>query len=110
MYAKRLALLVAVLVLADVSFALYAVYKGSFPASVELGSPTAYLNLYVHVPLAWSSYLLFFIALLLGAAYLARRRDSYDTYAFYTVLVGEVYAIATTISGIWLIYARSKAP
>lgn len=99
MSSKRLAMVIAAIVLVDILYAIYAVYKGPFPISVELGSPTAYLNLYVHVPLAWSSYLLFFIALVLGIAYLAKRNESIDAYIYYTILVGEVYAIATTISG-----------
>jgi len=54
-----LAILLAVLILVDVATAVYLVNWGPFPLIVaELGAPTAYLNVYVHVPPAVALYVM----------------------------------------------------
>ena len=91
-------LLVAVLVV-DVATAAYGVLRGPFPVAVTLGAPTAYLNLYVHVPLAMTSYLVFGVALVSGILYLWRRDERYDRLTYSAVIVGEIYGVFTIVTG-----------
>ncbi|MEB3788146.1 MAG: cytochrome c biogenesis protein [Desulfurococcales archaeon] len=93
------AALVALLLLADLSLALYAVLQAPFPAVVPLGTPMAYKNIYLHVPIAVSTYVLFAGALVSALMYMrteslkwARRMDSF-------VLYGILYAAATLATG-----------
>lgn len=96
---RLLAAVLALVALADVAWASVAAFKAPFPVKVDLGAPTAYRNLYIHVPMAWSSYLLFGLALIFGILYLARRDPRYDRYTFYSVVLAEVYGVATLFSG-----------
>ena len=93
------AALIALLLLADLSLALYAVLRAPFPAVVPLGTPMAYKNIYLHVPIAVSTYALFTGALVSALMYMrsesirwARRMDSF-------VLYGVLYAAATLVTG-----------
>lgn len=97
--ARVLAAALAVAALADVALAAVAAFRAPFPVRVELGAPTAYRNLYIHVPMAWSSYMLFGLATLFGILYLARRDERYDRYTLYSVIIAEAYGFATLISG-----------
>ncbi len=96
---RLLAAALALVAIADVAWASAAAFKAPFPVRVDLGAPTAYRNLYIHVPMAWSSYLLFGLALVFGILYLARRDPRYDRYTFYAVILAEAYGVATLFSG-----------
>ncbi len=88
-----------------VAFALVAgvsALRAPFPLSVDLGAPTAYLSLYIHVPLAWTAYLLFAVSAGAGLAYLSKRRESLDRLSFAAAASGEFYGFATLATGmIW---------
>ena len=95
--------LVYPLVLLDVASAVYLVNWGPFPLVVqELGAPTAYLNVYVHVPAAILLYVAATAALVL-AVWGAVRRPServvrwMDFSAYATSLLGWYAFISGTI-------------
>ncbi|MCE4628606.1 MAG: cytochrome c biogenesis protein [Desulfurococcales archaeon] len=96
---RLLAAYLAVLLALDASTMIYAVLRGPFPLAVALGAPTAYLNIFVHVPIAISSYIVFAIALVAGALYLWKRDDKYDRITHSAVIVGEAYGVFTIITG-----------
>ncbi len=54
---------------------------------------------YVHVPLAWISYLAFFFVLVGSALYLWRRDDRWDTFARVNAEIGTVFTTLVLISG-----------
>jgi heme exporter protein C len=54
---------------------------------------------YVHVPLAWISYLAFFFVLLGSVVYLWRRDDRWDTFARVNAEIGVVFTTLVLISG-----------
>ncbi|HEY7976465.1 MAG TPA: cytochrome c biogenesis protein CcsA [Ktedonobacterales bacterium] len=54
---------------------------------------------YVHVPLAWISYLAFFFVLVGSALYLWRRDDRWDTFARVNAEIGVVFTTLVLISG-----------
>lgn len=85
--------------LASAGLAALSAFTAPFPVRVELGSPTAYRSIYIHVPMAWTSYLLFGLALVFGVLYLARRDPKYDSLTFYSVAYGEAFGVATLVSG-----------
>ncbi len=99
MNCRRLFPLIVVLAAADVIYAFLATQNAPFPSRVPLGAPSAYRNLYVHVPLAWGSYLMFFIAMVTGLLYLTRRREKYDRLTLGFVTVGEVFGVGTIVTG-----------
>ncbi len=88
-----------VVLLADVTTMVYAVLNGPFPVAVAYGAPTAYLNIFVHVPLAVTSYIVFGVALVAALLYLWRRDDWFDGLAYKAVVVGEIYAFFTIVTG-----------
>ena len=96
---RLLALYLAVLLALDFSTMTYAVLRGPFPLAVALGAPTAYLNIFVHVPIAISSYIVFALALVSGILYLWKRDDKYDRITQSAVIVGEAYGVFTIITG-----------
>ena len=92
-------MLLPLLVLLDVASLWVAVLRGPFPSSVPLGTPLAYRNLYVHVPVALASYALFIAAAAAAAVHLARgSRLAARLAAAYAVL-GALYAAATLATG-----------
>ncbi len=93
-----LALLAAV-VIGDLATMTYAVLKGPFPIAVALGAPTAYLNIFVHVPLAITSYVVFTVALAASILYLWKREERWDRIAYGAVVVGELYGVFTIVTG-----------
>ena len=54
---------------------------------------------YVHVPLAWISYLAFFFVLLGSVVYLWRRDERWDTFARVNAEIGVVFTTLVLISG-----------
>lgn len=54
---------------------------------------------YVHVPLAWISYLAFFFVLLGSVIYLWRRDERWDTFARVNAEIGTVFTTLVLISG-----------
>jgi len=96
---RRLFLALLPVVVVDLAVAVLAAFKAPFPTSVPLGTPTAYRNLYIHVPLAWGAYLMFAAAMVTGLLYLVRREERYDRLTLGLVTVGEVYGVATTVTG-----------
>jgi len=95
--------LVILLILFDVISALYLVNWGPFPLIIqELGAPTAYLNVYVHVPAAILLYVAAVVALVL-ALWGAVRRPServvkwMDFSAYSVALLGWYAFISGTI-------------
>lgn len=98
---SRLLYVIAVLALVDVGLLAYSVFKGPYPGVVPLGDPTAYRNIYIHVPIAVTSYLLFATAMVLAAIYLKTGRDL-EGVAHSFILVGLAYSMATLTTGsIW---------
>jgi len=89
----------AVVLAADLATMAYGVLRGPFPVAVALGAPTAYLNLYVHVPLAITSYVVFTVALVAAALYLWRREERWDELAYSAIIVGELYGVFTILTG-----------
>ncbi len=89
----------SVLAIVDAVLSAYIVFYAPFPLIVKIGSPTAYLNIYIHVPMAWSSYLLFTGALVSAILYLVRGREVYDRLVYGFAFTGVAYAIVTTASG-----------
>ncbi len=76
--------------------------RGPYPAFVPLGSPAAYANYYLHVPVAIASYAMYTGALASAVLYLLRRKPLYDGLVRGFVVVGTVYAAYTLASGsIW---------
>ncbi len=95
----KIYVLLIVLIIVDASLAMYAALKAPYPLSVTLGAPTAYLNIYLHIPMAWGSYLLYTGALISAILYLARGREKYDILTFAFIVLATVYAVFTLISG-----------
>lgn len=73
---------------------------GPFPSIVPLGNPTAYRNLYVHVPISVATYLLFTIAFLFALAFLLKRYSRLEDLAHSFILAGLVMGFATLVTGI----------
>ena len=91
-----------VLVLADVFTVLYSIFNAPYPGIVPIGDPTAYRNIYIHVPVAVTSYILFGLATILAALYIARNREKYEHMAHSFIIVGLVYSAAALVTGsIW---------
>jgi len=91
--------LAVVLVAADVGLSIYAVYRAPFPIRVNLGTPTAYFNIYLHIPMAWATYLLYTGAFVSALIYLLRGGEKWDRYVQAFITLGTVYAVFTLISG-----------
>lgn len=98
-FARLAAPLLALLALVDAGLVIYAVYHAPYPLRVSLGSPTAYLNIYIHIPMAWGSYLLYTLAFASAILYLTRGKEKLDAYVRAFVLTGSLYAVFTLVSG-----------
>lgn len=97
-----LAALLAVLVAVDSLTLIYAVAEGPFPSVVPRGAPTAYRNLYIHVPVSIAAYLAFTISALAGLSYLALRRDRHYVVMETSIRVGLPLGVASFLTGsIW---------
>ena len=93
-----LALVVSALLALDTALLVYSVVRGPFPVTVPLGTPLAYRNIYIHVPIALSTYMLFAGAALAGLLSIIRGRV-YSRYIDTFVALGVVYAAATLVTG-----------
>ncbi len=95
---RILGALVIVFAITDALLSVYAAYKAPYPAAVPLGSPMAYLNIYLHVPIAWSTYILYVIGVIMAILYLLKRDQKYDKLSslfIYTALVYSFLVLAT---------------
>ena len=94
--------LIVVFVLLD-AFTLYiAITRGPVPAYVELGAPTAYRNLYVHVQLGITTYILLTIALIAALGYIAFRHRVLERFAHAFIIAGFLYGVAAWVTGsVW---------
>lgn len=100
----RAALVVGLLVvigLLDAATLLYTTLEGPFPSVVPRGAPSAYRNLYVHVPVAMSSYLAFTVAFVGAVASLMGKPWGYRL-ADRSIGVAMVLGVATFLTGsVW---------
>ena len=90
-------LLIIVAVL-DAILSVYDALNAPYPAAVPLGSPMAYLNIYLHVPIAWSTYILYILGVIFAILYLVKRSEKYDRLSalfIYTALVYSFLVLAT---------------
>ena len=90
---------IVVLAAVDLALGVYAALRGPFPLSPPLGAPTAYRNIYLHIPMAWASYLLYTGAFVSAILYLKTSNPRWDRYVQAFVLLGTVYALFTLFSG-----------
>lgn len=99
----RISLLVlAILSLVDAITLLVSQLIGPFPSVVPLGNPTAYRNIYVHVPISIATYLLFTIGFIFALAFLLKRDNRLEELAHSFILAGLVMGFATLVTGmIW---------
>jgi len=92
----------SILVLVDAVLSILAVQKAPFPLKVSLGAPTAYLNIYIHVPIAWGSYLLFGLASLFALVFLIKGNKKYDSFSYNLAFLAVIFGALTLITGsIW---------
>jgi len=91
--------LVLAIGLADFALAFYDALHAPFPLRVSMGAPTAYLNIYLHVPMAWASYVLYTGAFVSALLYLIRGGEKLDYYVRAFVTIASIYAIFTLVSG-----------
>ncbi len=97
-----LTLLLPLLALANAIAIAVAVHAAPYPAFAPLGSPAAYLNIYIHVPAAIVSYLAYGVAMASAICFLVKRSIVCDRASFAGVAVGSIYAAYTLVSGsIW---------
>jgi len=90
--------LVALMVV-DAVLSVYAAMRAPYPGAVPLGSPMAYRNIYLHVPIAWATYVLFIIGFVLAIAYLATQKKVFDKYSALFIYAGIVYAFMVLATG-----------
>ncbi|BEP17202.1 hypothetical protein PYJP_05540 [Pyrofollis japonicus] len=110
METRRLVYLLALVLIADAITTVLAVLRAPYPAFVTLGSPAAYLNIYIHVPVAINSYVLYTGAFIAAILFLMRRREVYDHYVYAFIVVASMYAAYTLISGsLWAIESWGAA-
>ncbi len=92
-------LVVLAIVILDVLSAIYLVNWGPFPLAAELGAPTAYLNIYVHVPAGVAMYVT--ASLAFASALVSIRRQSavkvMDSSAYITAALAWYAFISGTI-------------
>jgi hypothetical protein len=92
------ALLLALAAL-DLATAAYAALRGPFPIQVPLGTPLAYRNIYLHVPIAIGSYVALFLAFASGVYFLARGSRRALSLMDSFVAAGVVLAAGTIVTG-----------
>ncbi len=99
---RKLVAALAVTSLVDAATLWVSQVSGPFPSVVPLGNPTAYRNLYVHVPISVSTYLLFTSGFLLALAYLLRGSSWMEAAAHSFIVAGLVMGFSTLVTGmIW---------
>ncbi|MCE4611755.1 MAG: cytochrome c biogenesis protein [Desulfurococcales archaeon] len=92
-------LIVVALLAFDLATLAYSVLEGPFPITVTLGTPMAYKNIYIHVPIALSTYILFAGAAASALLYILRG-GGYLAYTDTFIAIGIIYAAATLATGI----------
>ncbi|MDK2384928.1 MAG: cytochrome c biogenesis protein CcsA [Candidatus Korarchaeota archaeon] len=99
---RKLVATLAVTSLADAATLWISQVLGPFPSVVPLGNPTAYRNLYVHVPISVSTYLLFTLGFFLALSYLLKGKGWMEEMAHSFILAGLVTGFSTLVTGmIW---------
>ncbi len=99
---RRIPLAFAVLSIVDAVTLFISVTEGPFPSIVPLGNPTAYRNLYIHVPISMSTYLLFTLGFLWALLYLIRQREDHEKLAHSFIIAGLIMGFSTLVTGmIW---------
>ncbi len=105
MIAGRLGLLTAALILLlllDSTTLAYSMFKGAFPSIVERGAPTAYRNLYIHVPVSIGAYVVLTIAALSALAFILSRRAGFHMLSDTAVKLGLSFGVASFLTGsVW---------
>ncbi len=87
-----------IVAIVDAILSVYVTLNAPYPAAVPLGSPMAYLNIYLHVPIAWSTYILYILGVIFAILYLVKRKEKYDKLSalfIYTALVYSFLVLAT---------------
>jgi len=89
------------LIVVDSLLVTYAAFKAPYPKAVEfeVGSPASYVNLFIHVPLAITTYLLYAGGLFTAILFLWRRRDAFDSMSKSFISIATLYAVYTLVSG-----------
>lgn len=96
-----LTLFIVFLVL-DVATVTYSIVAGPYPEEPVLAArfdPTSYKILYVHVPLAWNTYVAFTLTLIGSVLFLVKGRVKYDVLALTSSILGIVYGVAALTTG-----------
>ncbi len=96
---RRLPAILSFLLILDAAVTVLAVLSAPYPAFVPLGSPAAYLNIYIHVPVAMTTYLLYTGSFIAAILFLVKRKGSYDRLVLAFTTVGSLYAAYTLMSG-----------
>lgn len=96
---NRLLALLAGLFIVDVLTLSYSAFKAPFPSYVPLGPPTAYRNIYIHVPIAEASLLILTVAAGTAAYYLYTGKQRSYKLMHSLIIVGLAYSVATLITG-----------
>jgi len=76
-----------------------AAFTTPYPACVELGSPLAYRNIYLHIPVAIASYAAYTAAMIAAIVYIVKRSVAAASYAHRAIGAGIILSIATLITG-----------
>ena len=90
---------IPVMVAADLVITVYLVLEGPIPVSVPLGTPMAYKNIYIHVPIAVSTYIVFLGAVISSILYLWRGDEAYSRLSDSFVKYGLLFGIAVLVTG-----------
>ncbi len=96
---RAIGVAVAILLILDAVVSVYAALKAPYPAAVPLGSPMAYRNIYLHVPIAWTTYMLFMIGFILAILYLVTQKEVFDKYSALFIYAGIIYAFMVLATG-----------
>src|ERR687894_806110 len=95
-FADRSALMLALVVMVSMGAALYAAL---LYAPTERIQGDVQRIFYFHVPLAWTSYLAFFVVFVASAAYLVKRAPLMDAIARSSAEVGLLFTTMMLITG-----------
>ncbi|MEM4819571.1 MAG: cytochrome c biogenesis protein CcsA [Nanopusillaceae archaeon] len=91
-----------ILLLVDSATLIYSILEDSFPSVVERGAPTAYRNLYIHVPISIASYVILTIAAILSPLFLLTKRTTFYLLSDSSIRAGVLLALASFLTGsIW---------
>lgn len=99
---STLALILALVMILDASTLVYSMFEGVFPSIVERGAPTAYRNLYVHVPVSIAAYATLTLAAIAALAYMLSRSLWFYELLDSSVKIGVPLGLASFLTGsIW---------